>query len=369
MTSPEIQLPELLRQLIAFRTDTTEAAQAEWLRVLLVGWHGDVRLETVQPGRVNLLATFAGRNPRRSILLEAHGDTVAGDVPLRLDAASGRLYGRGACDCKASLAAMLASIARTLAEDGLPPVTVQLAVTCREETGGEGAQALMAAGCRADVVVVGEPTRLVPLRALKGAWRCRVVTHGVAAHSSTPERGRNAIYRMRQVLEMLETRYPPLLAARRHPLLGAPTMSVGTICGGTAVNVVPAACEIEVDWRVVPGLRGDELLADLRATFPDATITPCEFYPAFYEPDGSPALALAQQACTAVFGHAVAWGTAPWAANAGFFCEAGLPCVVLGPGDIAQAHTADEYVELRQVEQAAEVYRQMVRATASWARA
>jgi acetylornithine deacetylase len=356
----ETAISALLQRLVAFRTDRSEVVQAEWLRTWARALGAQVRLDDVQPGRVNFLATFAGDDPTRTLLFEAHGDTVGGDVPMRLDAEAGLLYGRGTCDNKAALAAIMTAIQRVVGAHRRPPVTVLFASTCREESGGEGVKALLASGVRADVAVVGEPTRLVPIRAHKGAWRCRIVTHGVAAHSSNPSRGDNAIYRMRRVLETLETRYPEWLMSRRDPVLGAPTMSVGTIHGGMAVNIVPEHCEIEVDWRLVTGLRGEDILADLHAALPGIEITPCEEYPAYSEPDASPALALARRACKIALGRVPEPGVVAWAANAGFFCEAKMPSVLFGPGDIAQAHTAGEFVELRQVEQTADVYEQMI---------
>ena len=354
------ELLELLQRLVAFRTDTTEAVQAAWLRTLTTGWGGTARIDEVLPVRVNFLATFPGRDPSRSILFEAHGDTVGGDVPLRLDAAAGVLHGRGTCDPKGAMAAILFALRRVLTAQGQPPVTVHFAATCKEETGCEGVQALLASGFRPGMAVVGEPTRLTVIRAHKGAWRCRILTRGVAAHSSAPARGINAIYRMRRVLGALEDHYPAAFASLRDPLLGAPTMSVGTIRGGMAVNVVPDQCEIEVDWRIIPGQSGDALLADLRGRLTECEIEPCESYPPFYEPDDSPVVALAQRACAAALGRPAELGAVPWAANAGFFREAGIPCVVFGPGDIAQAHTTGEFVELRQVAQAAEVYWRMM---------
>jgi acetylornithine deacetylase len=126
------------------------------------------------------------------------------------------------------------------------------------------------------------------------------------------------------------------------------------------VNVVPDRCEIEVDWRIIPGQRGEELLADLQTRLPDAEVAPCESYPPFREADDSPVLTRMQRACTAALGQTAPLGAVPWAANAGFLRAAGIPCVIFGPGDIAQAHTAGEFVELRQVEQAAEVYWRMM---------
>jgi acetylornithine deacetylase len=360
MTTPP-ELLSLLQRLVAFRTDTSEAAQAEWLRAWAAGLGGRAQVAEVLPGRVNFLATFPGRDPARSILFEAHGDTVGGDVPVRLDVASGRLHGRGTCDTKGALSSMLFALQQALAGGRRLPVTVHLASTCKEETGCEGVRALLASGLRADMAVVGEPTNLSVIRAHKGAWRCRIVTRGKAVHSSDPARGANAIYGMRRVLEQLEGHYPAALAQLADPLLGAPTMSVGLIRGGTAVNVVPDRCEIEVDWRLVPGQTGDALLEDLRRRLPGCEIEPCESYPPFREPDDAPVVQLAARACAAVLGRPAVLGAVPWAANAGFFREAGIPSVLVGPGDIAQAHTTAEFVDLQQVAQAAEIYRQMIR--------
>lgn len=359
-SSDHAELLDLLQRLVAFRTDVSEQEQAAWLGTLLESWGARTRLDEVLPGRINLLATWEGRDAGRSLLFEAHGDTVGGDVPFRPDAAAGLLHGRGACDTKGAMAAMLIAIRRTLTTHGRPPATLHFASTCKEESGCEGARALLASGFRASMAVVGEPTRLAIVRAHKGAWRCRIATSGLAAHSSDPNRGINAIYRMRPVLETLERHYPPAFARQPDPLLGAPTMSVGTIRGGMAVNMVPDRCEIEVDWRIVPGQTGEALLADLRARLPEADIEPCESYPPFHEPDDSPVLALAQRACTQALGRPAPLGAVPWATNAGFFREAGIPCVIFGPGSIAQAHTAAECVDLRQVEQAADVFEQML---------
>ena len=356
------ELLDLLQRLVAFRTDVTEVEQAAWLQTLTTAWGAQARVMEVLPGRVNFLATFPGRDSSRSILFEAHGDSVGGDVPVRLDAAAGFLYGRGTCDPKGAMAAILFAIRRVLVEQGCPPITIHFAATCKEETGCEGVRALLASGFRADMAVVGEPTRMTIIRAHKGAWRCRIMTRGLAAHSSAPDRGVNAIYRMRRVLETLEQHYPATLAAIRDPLLGSPTVSVGTIHGGTAVNVVPDQCEIEVDWRIVPGQRDTVLLADLQARLPDAEITPCESYPAFREADDGAVVLQMQRASAAVLGQPAPLGAVPWASNAGFLREAGIPCVLFGPGDIAQAHTAGEFVSLPQVAQAAEVYRQLMRA-------
>lgn len=358
MTNAEMR--SWLERLIRIPTSVTEAEQAKEVSQYAAGCGAAVTLQEVLPGRVNLVATFEGFAPGRTWLFEAHGDTVPGDVPYRYEAATNRIYGRGACDNKASFAAMLAAVVRARAKRTLRG-KVHLAATCCEESGGEGAQALLASGLRPDCAVVGEPTRLEIVRAHKGAWRTRITVRGRAAHSSVPHKGVNAIVAMCDLIRVLQDEFAGELARVSHPVLGSPTMSVGTIRGGRAANIVPDACEIEVDWRLVPETAADKLLARLRQRFPVADVEPYEYYPPFDEPDDSPALQAVRRAVEAVTGKPAILAGAPWAANAGVFqAGAGFPCLIFGPGDIAQAHTADEYVEWPQVETAALIYERIL---------
>ena len=166
---------------------------------------------------------------------------------------------------------------------------------------------------------------------------------------------------MSSVIGALQTEFTPYLASFRNGLLGSPTLSVGTIRGGDVVNIVPAKCSIEVDWRLIPEISSTDLLDRLRRRFPDAEIEEYEFYPPFYEPDGSETLERMGRAVESVTGKPAVFAGAPWAANAGIVQhEADLSCVVFGPGDIAQAHTADEFVSWRQVVLAAEIYQRFL---------
>ena len=349
-----------LERLIHVPTHATEVELARVLSQVAAGFGAAVVQREVMPGRVNWVATFEGSAPGRTWLFEAHGDTVPGGPACRFDPASGRLYGRGACDTKASLVAMLAAAARTSAKRTLRG-KVHLAATCCEETGGEGAQALAASGLKPDCAVVGEPTRLEIVRAHKGAWRTRITAHGRAAHSSVPREGVNAIVAMADIIRALEEEFAAELSRICHPVLGSPTVSVGTIHGGRAANIVPDRCEIEVDWRLVPESPSLPLLERLRRRFPTAEVGPYEYYPPFSEPDDSPALRAVARAVEAVTGKPAVLAGAPWAANAGIFqAAAAFPCVIFGPGDIAQAHTDEEYVEWRQVEIAAEIYERIL---------
>lgn len=346
---------ELLTELVNFRTDEREAEQAVFMARLLESWGARVTLQEVAAGRPNLISTFSGRNAARSILLEAHGDTVSPAVePHRATLQDGRLHGRGACDNKGSITAMLLAIHEILQRNGRFPVTVHFVCTCDEEQGATGARALMESGFRADCALVGEPTDLKIVYAHKGALRLVLRTSGVAAHSSTPERGVNAIYKMRPVLERLE-RWQP---RSQHPVLGVPTLSVGTIRGGTEVNVVPASCEIQVDRRLVPGESPAEIVAELTSGLEVQTELKA-FYPPLDTPTTIPLAQALARACRETMGQAE-FVTAPFASNAGVFAEAGIPSLLFGPGTAAHAHTQHEFIELSEVTAAARVYARLL---------
>jgi acetylornithine deacetylase/succinyl-diaminopimelate desuccinylase-like protein len=348
---------DLLSQLVACRSDATEAALADLLARLVRPWGARVTVQAVLPGRPNFIATLPGHDESRSLLLEAHSDTVPGEGQYTPTIREGRLHGRGACDTKGAMAAMLLAIETVLAEAGRPPITLHFVSTCNEELGAAGAHHLMRSGFRADWAVVGEPTELAIVYAHKGALRLRLRAEGKAAHSSTPGRGDNAIYKMCAVVAALEKELAPRLAGVHHADLGSPTLSVGTIRGGSQVNVVPDWCEIEVDRRLVPGEEQHQVIEDLVGLLPgDCGYTVTEYYPPLSQSLTSP---LVRRMLAAVGESRLA--TAPWASNAGVFAAAGIPSILFGPGSIRQAHTNDEYVELAQVEAASRVYADLIR--------
>jgi acetylornithine deacetylase/succinyl-diaminopimelate desuccinylase family protein len=330
------------------------------------------KVTDVHPGRPNVLVTIPGQTGGRHLLFEAHTDTVPPSTgqadPFVPRIEGDRLYGRGSCDTKASVAAAFSALASVL------PLrerraTISVAFTMGEELGHEGAKQLAASGLRADGAVIGEPTGLDVVAAHKGAVRWRMVTIGRSAHSSNPEKGCNAIVKMAGVIRVLERGLIPALRERRHPLLGPPTLCVGGIEGGLQVNIVPDRCAIELDWRILPGETWDyarkeleAVLALARAEDPELHVEVDEPYQSFAgleTPVDAPIVRLAREAVRRIDGEhpvrGVAYGT-----DGAELSPAGIPCVVLGPGDIAQAHTSTEYVEVQQVVKAAAIYREMM---------
>ncbi|MFO0851974.1 MAG: M20 family metallopeptidase [Gemmataceae bacterium] len=315
-------------------------------------------------GRDNITATYTPPHPTAHLLWEAHQDTVPVDGmtidPFAATVRDGRLYGRGACDVKAGLAAMLAAFTRLVTEKPARSAAVTVAFTVDEEHTFLGVQHLMRSGVRADFAVVAEPTGLNLVTAHKGVARWRTETDGRACHSSRPQDGVSAVYRMAKVLTTIERYADRLMRSTADPLLGPPTVSVGVVQGGVSPNTVPDRCRIEVDRRLLPGESAAAALADFEAAvragpgvdFPvKSTLT---FACPPLAPTAHPLLARLGAAVDAVVGsHRVE--AVPYGTDASTIAEAGVPAVVFGPGDIAQAHTHDEWVELAQVERAADI--------------
>jgi acetylornithine deacetylase/succinyl-diaminopimelate desuccinylase family protein len=333
----------------------------------------------VAPRRDNIVARIEGATPLAEggelLLLEVHQDTVPIDGmtidPFAAEQRDGRIYGRGACDVKGGMAAMLAAFSRLATDSQAPEQTVVLACSVNEEHGFTGATAL-AQGWRSgssqllprrpDRIIVAEPTSLQVVAAHKGVvrWKCR--TEGRAAHSSRPDRGENAIYKMAPVLQALQRYHrevTPTLAS--HKLVGRPSLSVGVIAGGVSVNTVPDACVIEIDRRLLPGHDPLAVQQEVISYLEDQGISDCVHEQPFITARGLPDSGnetLAQQVRDTVrrMGidseiEGVQYGT-----DAPALAADGSPAVVFGPGHIEQAHTIDEWIEIEQLEKAAEAY-------------
>jgi acetylornithine deacetylase len=226
-----------------------------------------------------------------------------------------------------------------------------------------GVQQLVRSGIAADFAVVAEPTNLDVVTAHKGVARWQIETTGRACHSSRPQDGENAIYHMARVIYEVENYSETLADRKKDPVLGRPTISLGRIEGGTSPNTVPDYCKIEVDRRLVPGESPTGAVADLEAfltrdpntaDLPFKSSTPSLACPALSPHQPEEFVARLDRAIAAVAGpHARI--AVPYGTDASSLAEAGIPSVVFGPGDIAQAHTKDEWVELKQVEWAAEI--------------
>jgi acetylornithine deacetylase/succinyl-diaminopimelate desuccinylase-like protein len=282
---------------------------------------------------------------------------IANEAQLKPFQRNGRIYGRGASDTKGSVATMLAAVCDVAAMKQRPASTEIIFIgLVDEEIGQGGSRKLAASGFKADLAIVGEPTRLRIVTAHKGDIWLKIETKGLAAHGARPELGQNAVHAMARIVDLLETEYAARLRRRRHPLLGHATVNVGTIRGGVQTNIVPDHCSITIDRRTLPGETEAGALRELRdvlrgekwhASSAQGREAPC------MPMETSPKLPLVQQFMRS------AGQTRPQGVD--FFCDAavlsqgGIPSVVFGPGDIAQAHTADEWISVKSLERSREI--------------
>ncbi len=319
----------------------------------------EVKSQPVFPNRANLLARLSPRGRiQQRVLLAPHLDTVGGDeMPGSLftpRARHGRLHGRGACDTKGSVAAMFAALCQVAQSRQRPERTeIIFAGLVDEENGQGGSRALVASEFKADLAIVGEPTRLRTVTAHKGDLWLQLETRGKAAHGARPELGRNAVHAMARIVDCLETTYARQLRRQRHALLGHATVNVGSIAGGGQPNIVPDRCVISIDRRTLPGETDAAVKREIKtllrrqhlpARLIDAKGVPCRPL----ETSPSHPLVGRLLRCT---GQKRPLGV-DYFSDAGVLADGQIPSVLFGPGDIAQAHTHDEWVELRQLEQA-----------------
>ncbi|MCS7269888.1 MAG: M20 family metallopeptidase [Gemmataceae bacterium] len=375
-------LPELLAELVRRpsvnpmgRTDLPaeilyEHRVTDYVASLLQGLECSVYRQPVQTGRENLLACYEPPGPVPChLLFEVHQDTVPVDgmtiEPFAAHRQGNRLYGRGACDVKAGLAVMITAFVRLVRERPRGSARVTLACTVDEEHSFLGVQALVRQGFpqgRPQAAIVAEPTRLNIVHAHKGVVRWTLETSGRACHSSRPEQGVNAIYRMARILHALEQYAEHLRQLPADPLLGPRTLAVGRIQGGVSPNTIPDACRIDIDRRLLPGETAAtaeaELLDMLRQApgidFPFTlrlSHAPC---PPLSPQGSAPLVHHFGRVIDSVVGqHTVQ--AVPFGTDAATLALAGIPAIVFGPGDIAQAHTHDEWIDLDQLAPAAEI--------------
>ena len=342
-----------------------EMGMCAWLVDFLEGLGMATRVTYAAPRRPNLVAFPRLPNPSWATLaFQAHMDTVGTDGmahdPFLPEIRDGRVYGRGACDTKGGMAAMLVATAGLLA--GKVPVNVMFVATCSEETGCQGSPFLDLSDWSIDGMIVGEPTGNRPVVAHKTNASFELLCRGVAAHGSRPEAGVNAICRAAEVVRFLDRAIAPELAAHSAPGFAGSTLSVGMIRGGIKSNIVPDLCSLVVDMRLVPGTPPPEsVVAGIAERASRELGFPVEpgwrhVSPGLATPTDS-RIVEAVQAALRRCGRDAATGTVSYCTDGGVFSTKGIDCVVLGPGDILQAHGATEYVDIDELRGAVEIYR------------
>ncbi len=348
-------------------TDKTgELACAEYAADFCRHLGAEVVLEEVLPGRPNIIARFLSDAPGKPrVLLGPHTDTVSvGGMtiePFGAEVRDGRIYGRGACDTKGTMAAMLAALEELGSSVSGLGAEITFAGFMGEETGQWGSRHFAKHHPGYAFGLVGEPTGCAVVHTHKGSWWPRLSTSGVAVHGSQPERGENAILKMLPVLGALDGPFRRLLASPefRHPVLGDSTLNIGVIRGGTRTNIVPDACTVNLDIRFTPAIYKEGLDGMLAGFLDDqgfggsVKLHHDRICAPLDTPADNPFVLKAAAA-----GHGLTGAT--WFCDALCLAEAGIPSVAAGPGDIAQAHTIDEWVSIAALDEGVAFYRRFL---------
>jgi len=338
---------------------TGEQAIAEHVAAALSRLGMDAAL-VGRAGRISVVAEATAGPGAETMLIASHLDTVPVDGmqidPFDPVIEGERVLGRGSCDTKAGMAALLEALARVL-ERGRLKRNVIVVGEADEELGSLGVADVLAhlGDRRPDWVLATEPTGLRLINAHKGVVHARVRARGLACHSSEPSAGRNAIVTLARAILAIEED-ARIFLQRPHPRLGPATLSIGIIHGGQAPNIVPDEAQIWVDRRTLPGETPEEIRAQIESSLSragvdaDVAVESCteEKPPLDTAPTSNATLATADALESVGLSpdcQAVAFGT-----DAGVFGRAGIPSIVLGPGSIDVAHTAREFVPIVEVE-------------------
>jgi succinyl-diaminopimelate desuccinylase len=378
--SPCGPVGELARRLV--RIDTTNPPGNERPAVGLLagilggaGFEIETRSYLDSAERTQLVARLRGTGSRPGVLFSGHVDVVPpGNVPWSVppfagELRNGRLYGRGSCDMKGGVAALVVAATRLAAGRKLEGDLV-VAVTADEERNCLGAEALVEEPLFEGLgsAIVAEPTSLGLYVAEKGAFWLEITALGKTAHGSMPHLGANAVAAVAELLVQWERQYPS--DAAPHPLLGSPTLTAGVIQGGVKVNVVPDRCAVQLDMRTVPGVEHswlraemDTLLAEISGARPGIRwgVATLSDRPAVECPADSPLARALSGAIRQVKGEEPQPRGVPYCTEACIWVpRLGIPAVICGPGEPGMCHQPDEFVDLKELELAAEIYTRAV---------
>jgi succinyl-diaminopimelate desuccinylase len=369
------ELVDLTIRLIQIPTENppgNEKVAAQFLKPLLSKTGFKIKTVLSPEGRWNLLAEKRWGRGGRRLIFNGHLDVVpAGNAsqwkypPFQGKLHKGKIYGRGSSDMKSGIASFIHALS-TIERSKIPlhqgAVILHL-VSDEESHGHQGMEFLtQREGIQGDAALVGEPTDLQPVIAQKGALWLRIFTIGRSAHGSKPHLGINAVEKMMKLIERLH--FIPL--EKEHPLLGKPTLSIGTIQGGTKVNIVPEGCEIEVDRRMLPGEKKEEVLGEIKKIL-DSLQSQDPFFqyrmegidfaqPSEVDPDEE-IVKIGVEAIQNVMGRKpMLRGFSGFTDSRFYVNQCHIPTLIFGPGGADQSHTMDESVAVDALVHAAHIY-------------
>jgi len=342
-----------------------EAQIAEFICSWLKKNNLDAKIQQAQPNRPNVTAFAPGQNKDKTLLLSGHMDTV--DIqqmsiePFEPQIKDNRLYGRGSCDTKGPLAAIMIAF-RDRVNAGNLPYNLAFLATCGEEYNTLGScYYAEKTDTKPTSAIFAEPTNLKVVVAHKGIVRLLLTCFGKSAHSATPKLGDNAIYTMNKAILAVKRFANKLTYNTEHPLLGTETLSLTTIKGGQQINIIPDKCRAELDWRTIPGHTPQQCLDQLQKAISEQlpqkkfelelllTYNPMQTEPS--DPFIQALLDAVEKTTKSRQTTSVPYGT-----DASPFTHLNIPMAIFGPGNPDKAHTADEFIEIKQLEKGLEAY-------------
>jgi len=375
----EDDVVRLTRDLIGLRSINppgTEIECAEYIAQAMRDLGLEVQLVEREKGRPNVIGLLKGSEGSPRLLYNGHIDVVPPGNGWRFEPFSGmvvggRIYGRGASDMKSGLAAMMLSAKALVAgKTRLKGDLIIAAVVDEETTGPAGTAYLVNQGLMADMAIIGEPTYyLDPSKgwrieiAHRGHLWIEVTTEGKAAHGGRPWLGINAIYMMTDVINSIR-RLEDQFGNRKHPLVSSPTINIGTISGGTSVNVVPDRCTMTIDRRMIPAERIEEAKLEIAHILEElgrndkfkASWTAINETPPFEISPNEDVVVSLRKTAAQIMGHEPTIGGKDATTDAHFLVKAGIPTAIFGPGIVETAHTTDEYAEIQKIVEATKIY-------------
>src|SRR5688572_2798968 len=360
---------ELASRLVRFDTVNPPGRErecGEYLVSLLERNGFRTRIVALGDARVSFVAR-RGRARGKPLVFTGHLDVVPLGTrewsfePFGGEVSGGRLHGRGSTDMKGGVAAFVAA-ATAAAPSVDDDMEIVLIVTAGEETGCDGAKSIVAANAQgaAGALVVCEPTANVPYVGHKGALWLKAVAHGVTAHGSMPEQGDNAVYKAARAVNRLAGFQ---FGDAHHPVLGKPTINVGTFHGGLNINSIPDRAEIEIDLRTIPGVDHAKLQRDIAAHMDeDLHIETLVDLPGIWTSPQTPWVERVGRIVSGITGSAPEVKTATYFSDASILGPAigAPPTLVLGPGEPHLAHQTDEWCSVERIQLATSIYREMI---------
>ncbi|MEM7534344.1 MAG: M20 family metallopeptidase [Chloroflexota bacterium] len=366
-------LVTLLQRLLQFPTEDPPGREieiAQFVHKTVTAMGMESELDEFLPGRANVVARVKGSGANPGLVFSAHFDTMTIGTqawqhpPFGGEIHNGKVYGRGASDMKSGMAAMVMAAQQMMRWQDQLQGDLILAFTAGESSNCIGAKRMVARGDLDDAgaIIVSEPSSLRILLAETGTWWVKAIATGVSGHSSGASgglsTGSNAILKLVDLINKLQTFQ---FDVEPHPLLGMPTISIGTIQGGSAVNQTPDYAELGLDVRFLPNMTTDAMLTDLQTLAgPDIRFETIDLKPPIKIHEDHPLVHITADAVHDCWGHIDPPGGVAYYSDAVIFSPAlDIPRVIIGPGELGFSGTVDEYVDIEKLIASAAIYQQI----------